>query len=61
MESLALTYNSIGNEIKATQLCITGLKIARQNHLVLREGILLTIQGFIQNNEGNYSDAMASY
>jgi len=61
MQNLVLSHSSMGNEIKATGLCLQGLKKARKNHLPYQEAMLLTVRGLLQTDAGSYSDALASY
>jgi signal transduction histidine kinase len=61
MRFLVLLYSSTGNEIKATRLYLKGLKLARQYHLILQEGLLLTVVGKMQFDVGNDVGALSSF
>lgn len=61
MGHLVLSHISMGNEIKATRICLQGLKIALKNHLKSEEAMLLILQGILQTDAGNYPEALASY
>ena len=58
MLNLAITYSVLGNDAKAVQIALQGLKIAEKNNLTFYKAAFLFIQGPIYTRFSNYEKAL---
>ena len=58
LEAMTLTLTTLGNDSKALQMTLQGLKIAEENNLVNDKADLLIILGIIYNGVKNHTKAL---